>query len=246
MKETLVTQAKVLEDSKSFLKQAEESLDALLGPQPIHSTLEVRLVASLLFEAQRLVHAYRNWPTFDPGCLALMREDKALGIFVPTLAFDSITRRGSNPVAHSESWSPMAGSRLFYDGPPCAISVVLPEHLIARNRQILTQVRVHSAECDGFTLTPSRKNPPTEATVDRNRLTALAPPIPAGVAERILAAEGEFDCMKLVWEAEWKGDPVKDPLVIGLLRGRCFLVDQYDATKVERYIMSEMCQKKRD
>lgn len=256
MKETLVTKEKVLEASKSFLKETEDALEALLGSHETQVTTQVGEVASLLFAAKRLVHAYRTYPAFDPNCLSMMREDKALGLFVPTLAFEEIYIESSRLGVHGDSWSPKVQSRLFYDGPPCAISILLPENLIDRNRQVLMGVTAKPVEC-GFTLSPSRKIPRArdvessgkvrrDVTIDRNILKAEPPPIPAGVEGRIRAASGEFDCMKLVWEAEWKGDPVKDPLVIGILRGKCFLVDQYDATKYERYIVSEMCQQKRD
>lgn len=65
------------------------------------------------------------------------------------------------------------------------------------------------------------------------------PDIPASVQKTIEKAVPDFDSLHMTFEAEWKRSPLKDPLIIGVLGNQSFLVDQFDATKLERYIVSE-------
>lgn len=249
----MIKQEAIVQESRSFIGLSEEALLSLMAQLPAAPTEDAREVLALVRAAARLAHAYQSYPVFDWGCLSLMREDAGLHLFVPKFAFADL--KAAFPLR--QVWSPKSHSAPFHAGR----AVYYPPELIGRNAEALD--RPHAPPADSFTV--SRKAPvaivPSEralaelhalrsrlesqAPVDRTQLTANAPSIPASVCRRINAASPEFDAMKLVWEAEWKAAPVQDPLVIGLLGDRCFLVDQYDVTKLERYIVSEMCQNPR-
>lgn len=239
-----------VQQSRSFISLSEESLRSLMGQCPAEPTEDAKQVLFLVSAAARLAHAYQSYPVFDWGCLSLMRQDAALGLFVPKFAFADLTLGREL----RQVWSPSSDQARFHAGR----AVYYPAGLIQRNTEILQRPTRSQEFKDGFTV--SRKPPGGEslaelrdlrrrleggAPVDRAQLTATAPSIPESVRRRIDAASPQFDAMKLVWEAEWTADPVKDPLVIGLLGDKCFLVDQYDVTKLERYIVSEMCQNPR-
>lgn len=72
---------------------------------------------------------------------------------------------------------------------------------------------------------------------------ARCPNPPPSVADRVNAVKGLFDFVTIAWEAEWVPTPVKDPLVIGTVLGKHFLIDEYDMTKRERYVRSEFTRK---
>lgn len=65
------------------------------------------------------------------------------------------------------------------------------------------------------------------------------PSVPSSVEENVRGVRDRFDDVALVWEAEWVAAPLADPLIVGVLEGKAFLVDQYDVTKLERYIVGE-------
>jgi hypothetical protein len=76
-------------------------------------------------------------------------------------------------------------------------------------------------------------------------ILAAPPRLPRAVAARARALEPLFDSLDLVWEAEWASAPVRDPLLIGsfLCENLHFFVDQFDMTKLERYVASEFVTK---
>lgn len=246
----MIKQEAVIQESRSFIGLSEEALLSLMAQSPAAPTEDAREVLALVRAAARLAHAYQSYPVFDWGCLSLMREDARLHLFVPKFAFADLKAASEL----RQVWSPKSDRAPFHAGR----AVYYPPELIGRNAEALD--RPHAPPADSFTV--SRKVPVLTSEqalaelralrrrlemgpINRTQLTAIAPSIPASVRRRIDAASPEFDAMKLVWEAEWTADPVKDPLVIGLLGDRCFLVDQYDVTKLERYIVSEMCQNPR-
>lgn len=75
------------------------------------------------------------------------------------------------------------------------------------------------------------------------RIRANRPEIPKLVNSRIAEVVERFDSVHLIWEAEWEPTPLKDPLVVGTIGDTHFLIDQYDVTKLERYISSEFTRK---
>jgi hypothetical protein len=74
---------------------------------------------------------------------------------------------------------------------------------------------------------------------ERFEVSAKAPVVPRSVLNKVNRVKGRFREVMLVWEAEWEPAPVRDPLVIGVIYDKAFLLDQYDTTKLERYIVSE-------
>ncbi len=67
--------------------------------------------------------------------------------------------------------------------------------------------------------------------------------IPKSVKKKVETCEKIFgDKIYVVAEAEnWqaKAVPIKDPLVIGVIHDRCYLLDQFDCTHIEHYTKSE-------
>lgn len=78
-------------------------------------------------------------------------------------------------------------------------------------------------------------------SVGQADIVTKCPAIPADVKRRVqdAADEFKFDSLAAVWEAEYTVSAPKDPLIIGRLSGYDFLVDQYDPSKMERYITAE-------
>jgi len=75
-------------------------------------------------------------------------------------------------------------------------------------------------------------------------LRAKCPGLPSDVSRRLTEVGADrFEHLSIVFEAQWTGELIKDPLVIGTIFDHDFLIDQYDVTKLERYIVSEFCQK---
>jgi hypothetical protein len=174
--------------------------------------------------------AMRTLPSFDVQCLSRLKEqeiefeDRSSSrivkrtLFVPAFAWMSWQGRGSRGMEI------MIGSRGEFGA----------SYHFSNGRSIVF-------DADIFV----RKN---EAIIGIGgggiRLTARAPEVPASVQRRVGAVEGRFDSVNLVWEAEWTPRPLADPLVIGSIFGQHFLIDQYDVTKLERYIASEFCTKR--
>lgn len=73
--------------------------------------------------------------------------------------------------------------------------------------------------------------------------SARCPIPPPSVVDRVESVKDRFDFVTIAWEAEWVPTPVKDPLVIGTVLDRHFLIDEYDLTKRERYVRSEFTRK---
>ena len=75
-------------------------------------------------------------------------------------------------------------------------------------------------------------------------LRARCPGTPSDVRRRLSEiGVDRFSNVSVVFEAQWDGELIKDPLVIGTICDVDFLLDQYDVTKLKRYIVSEFCQK---
>jgi len=75
-------------------------------------------------------------------------------------------------------------------------------------------------------------------------LKAMRPRIPAKVMAHVNDISGKFDQTALVWEASWKGEVRVDPFIIGQMFDTWFLIDQFDLSKMEHYVLSEFVKSK--
>jgi hypothetical protein len=75
-------------------------------------------------------------------------------------------------------------------------------------------------------------------------LKVQCPAIPGAILKNLEKVSGRFERTEIIWEAQWSAyAEVKDPLIIGTIGMTSFLIDQFDATKLERYVMGEFCRK---
>jgi len=216
--------AKKVEVTKKFLERAETTLAELLGPyfgiDRQEGTAELDHFAAEAMKVWKLSMALRRFPIFDPKCLSSMKEfiyvrrvgseDLKIKVMVPTFAIVAWNNRVREFYLGHTSNKMLLGSDM----------IDFDIDLQHQNCEALAKHRLHG-EMD-------------------SRLTAVRPNIPVDVERRVSGLIDCFEYVSVVWEAEWSIAPVKDPLVIGTVLERHFLIDQYDTTKLERYISSEM------
>jgi hypothetical protein len=63
--------------------------------------------------------------------------------------------------------------------------------------------------------------------------------VPVRIKQKADATKGIFDEQFVAWEAEWVEEAPSDPLLIGQLGDKYYLIDAWDATKLESYITQE-------
>lgn len=61
--------------------------------------------------------------------------------------------------------------------------------------------------------------------------------IPKTVAAKVEEVKGKFDQLYVAWEADWA--PGGDPIVLGQKGDYWFIIDKWDVTKLESYVISE-------
>lgn len=224
-------QASREKQSAEYLAHAEDVLSELIGKlfgpadERVDGTEAVNAVRYHGMGLRQLVMAYRRYPTFDPSCLITMKEFKytvrvgghnlSAMVFVPKFGVcDAYNHNGE------VRFDLLGEQNCFNFGTEGAIR--FDHRLQGSNREAL---KAANLEPQGWS--------------DR-QLRAIMPKVPADVRKRMEAARPCFDRMSIVWEAEWSNAPVVDPLIIGHVLDKHFLVDQYDVTKLERYVSSEM------
>jgi hypothetical protein len=223
--------ASKIEATAKYLEHAENVLSELIGPlfgpedERIQGTNE--LSSMYLIKAmglRQLVMAMRRYPIFDPSCLSSMKkythkvqtgsEWKEIQVLVPT--FGVAPYRSGIPQA---TFNLNSERNVFELGSITKIYFNFDSQ--RRNDQAMRAARV-------------------DQTWGAGELRAAMPTVPVDVQKRVDEVSTCFDHISVVWEAEWGPAPVVDPLIIGSVDEYHFLVDQYDVTKLERYISSEM------
>lgn len=216
-------QAQTQERKVRALEQVENEIEALLDGISDHEgeeDLVYQQVIAALCRAERTAWIARRFPVFDLGCLSRMKRQKlllgghGLDLWVPTLVASWYVRGSVNTV----DWIPTED--LYRYGYSSSPFPYFDGRFLQQNRELLYN-----------------------SGLGNTQLSAQAPTVPLDVRRRVSKLEGKFDGFRLVWEAEWEPIPVGDPLVLGVIGDLHFLVDQFDLTKLERYISGEYCRK---
>ena len=226
-----VTAAADLARNREYLEAVEAAMAEVerLGEKFAPFNEDTVRVAERVIHARQMASAYLRFPVFDVRCLSRMKEveiefninavknPRAI-LNVPAFAWLNMFHAGI------VEWSPVSDQLMRLAG-DTYISFEPP--LIEKNRRSLA---------------------PIEAVIRQSgwgsdRLRATSPTIPKAVEEKARRLVNDFEDLLLVWDAEWTPAPLKDPLVLGRIGKVFFLLDQYDVTKLERYVASEMCRK---
>jgi len=205
----------------SYFKLIEERLPDLIDiPNGTILTEDSIAVRHYLWRALQLSAAFRRYPVFDPSCLSAMKKITArtgsaeVDVWVPTFAW---MQCDSNWLRSIEIHLPRLGG--MGEG---AMSARFSDEMSNQNDVALRGSRNESGNL---------------------RLTATPPVIPVDVKKKIAAARQMFGEIYMVWDAEWLPRPVGDPLIVGVIDKHCFLIEKFDATKVEHYVSSEYCRR---
>jgi hypothetical protein len=179
---------------------------------------EVGALTVLVKQAENLAWAFQNFPTFDINCLSRLEkreivEGKArIEIFAPAFAWSENIR-----------YPKMEWRFLGNEGRPQPFGtchVYFDQEIVRKNADAL---------------------PKGHDRWNSDTLRAKGPTIPTVVGRRVDEVSSRFDNVLIIWEAEWQPAPLRDPLVVGEIAKNFFLIDQFDVTKLERYILSEFC-----
>lgn len=225
---------KVLESlpvPKDLKHEGIHTKEKIVGPAPKDLGDEGVYVRGEIARIQNLCWAYRKFPVFDTSCMSRMKKQMFLNL--QPEPFSKPKTKGftgdlSVPVFAIDFYP---GSPMSWDfvGPyHSARNVSLPSNLVNKNQEIIQKHVGRRYNSSPFKI---QTNPPE---------------IPSNVQKNVEKIRNRFDCIALVWEAEWVPTQVRDPLVIGRLHGHYFLLDQFDLTKMDRYIVSEFCQGTRE
>jgi hypothetical protein len=226
--------ASKLEATSKYLEHAEEALSELLGPLFGEDRLQVTDEFMATFtpramDVRALVMALRRFPRFDVACLSALKpfkfkrritgggpsgRDVEIDVVVPTFAVVDL-----NCNMGFAEFDLLNERNAFYLGGDSNQEIRFNFDLQMQNRTKVENLRMNWQD---------------------GKLRAKVPDVPVDVRKRIDEARPIFSRMSLVWEAEWEPAPLRDPLILGHVLGHTFLVDQYDVTKLERYISSEM------
>lgn len=223
----MTTAEKKIAERVSYARKVETETGLLLEGGPALDSPPIAQVRKDLKRAHDLSWALQVFPLFDPACLLRMVIQHFTELR-PSFG-------GTGPAYTGGLWVPafasvpVSGYRTHLERDATERDARLCEHHIGyypekaldQNRAALRKI----SQAHDF------------------RIRADAPRIPASVMERVEPVRPRFEAVDLVFEAEWAPSPVKDPLVIGRITGVFFLIDQFDLTKMERYISSEFCSK---
>jgi hypothetical protein len=92
-----------------------------------------------------------------------------------------------------------------------------------------------------------------ESAIEHNRkanqgqdwlsINTSSPPTPIDVERRMSKLGRNFDETKIIFEASWEPIIKPDPLVVGIIGKYCFIIDHFDVSKLERYVLAEFVTK---
>jgi len=173
-----------------------------------------------LWRVQSFAWAVQNLPMFDLGCLSLMKEQEIA--FQPRNGGEGKRLKLFVPRFAWTIWGYMTEGMRWR--PDLALATLASTEIYFDGR--LCNMNAQAIHAAGL-------------YADDVEIEARPPAIPEDVKRRVTAVHPYFDRLHLVYEAEWNPAPIKDPLVVGEILGQWFLVDQFDTTNLERYIVSE-------
>lgn len=208
----------------AYLKRMEADLE-LLTDQGIFPTGAVDSVGAaaqvqaFLLRAKNLCWAMKTFPLLDTAFLSRMRKEWAT-VRDP---------HNQNKEEEVEIWVPVFGITDL-----SAMSASFdPRYETSCN---IGDICISYP----FDLTQENSRATSYPRTMDNSLQAQCPAVPLGVKRRVDAVAHRFDQVGVIFEAQWKPAPVGDPIIFGKIQHLVFVVDKYDLTQVERYIVSEM------
>lgn len=223
--QAVLTEAQV-NQAVGWLDQVEQGVDELLAGKPAIADNELDILRGAIGRCKDYAWALKTFPVFDLAGLRIRKLQKAKlrnlevvhsqkGVTV----VDDLEVELSLPAFATIPWGPKGGS---YESPIQQLGDW------EQNEEAILKA-----------LGTTRRNRQVELQLWRVRLEAKCPAPPAAVAKGIEHIKGRFDDLTIGYEAEWAQAPVRDPLILGRIAGTWFLLDEYDASKLERYIASE-------
>lgn len=230
-----------VEESKAeadFVAKADEILDGLIKQFPQSSNhfgyrsspLEICALHEAVAKAANLSWALRRFPVFDTGCIKMMRKEKGLKVIQKN-------QWGSTPetVYELDIWVPVFGFGALPSGHEGALASVTWQP---------TNYDYMGHSIDESMKAENRREIETKAKGAALTLETKCPPVPGGITRRVQKVSHRFERTSIVWEAQWSAyQEIKDPLILGHIGNTVFLLDQFDASKLERYVMSEFCRR---
>jgi hypothetical protein len=237
----VVTDNKIQQDEMAFLELVEEQLMSLARAHPKMDPMYPNGIPygvansptfDLVMECRkiaRIAWAFQRFPILDVKILSRLRRQtfqidgrdgtkRQTEFYVPELFWCS-----NYQVGHALSWHVGCYAKYGGSGEHCAhlgcdIQVKYDESAIEHNRQA----------SDGR---------------DWLAINTSTPPVPIDVERRISKLGQNFDEVKIIFEAAWEPIIKPDPLVVGIIGKHCFIIDHFDVSKLERYVLAEFVTK---
>lgn len=230
-------EAATAEESKlqaEFVGKADAALEALSKEFPGRSVdygyrtvpFEIYELTGAISKAANLAWALRRFPVFDTSCLKRMRKEKGLKVIQKN-------QWGPTPetVYELDIWVPVFGFATLPQGSSVASCQWSP-----------TSHEYMAIPIDESMTTENRREVESKTKGAQPMLETKCPPVPGAITRKVEKVSHRFERTSIVWEAQWSAyQEIKDPLILGHIGNIIFLLDQFDATKLERYVMSEFC-----
>jgi hypothetical protein len=214
-------------DIRGYLEILEEQMDQLLGIAPSvdhgHPVMDLHQGVARI---KRASWALQRFPIFDLNVLKLMKEhklrvkpfnqeEKEVTLYVPQYYWGYSGGGNARWDPHRPSWQ-----RNFpHTWEIGKHKVRYSEQALEHNKAALENTNVSNVECE-------------------------VPRVPIDVEQRVARVQSHFDCIQTIFEASWSPVAAPDPFIVGFVHTMAFLIDQFDLTKAERYILSEFVTKK--
>lgn len=219
---------KLVEDGSEKLRG--EAFDMAIGigsnsKQDIAMTLAMKLAA-----IRNLAWAFRTFPQFDLNALSITREMEVEVSSGYGHQETKSKRKLMLPVFAVNEYCGLSSGRIggvrLYVSKTGHVEQSIGDRRISYSEESANYNRLAMHE------------------VDSAVLNANQPIAPLAVRNRVADISSRFSRLHLAWETSWNDVPKPDPLVIGEIDGHFFLVDQFDTTKLEGYVVSEFSVKR--
>lgn len=227
----------VVEESRSqadFVAKADQALTALAKDFPCQAApygyrntpFEIHELIGAISKAANLAWALRRFALFDTSCLKMMRKEKGLKVFLKQ-AWGPETEKAYE----LDLWVPVFGFSSLGGHGTVPVATWSPTGYDYMGNSIDEAIK-----------TENRREIEAKAKNVTITLESKCPPVPGGITRKIEQLSHRFERTSIVWEAQWSAyQEVKDPLILGHIGNLVFLLDQFDASKLERYVMGEFC-----
>lgn len=204
------------EAAVEYLALVERSTVQLADQAPKSFSEDYNAMVKALRELSRFAWALGKFPVFDPSVL---NQKKELPVTARIENGAQVKLNLVLPVFQRDRWSEGSIHRTIEWWPSSSddrmsVAEQISKYNVSRQDAIQMSQRI--------------------------RCETVCPAPPKGVRERVASVQDKFDRVDIAWEAEYRAElRIQDPLVIGVIGRTEFLIDEYDASKLERYIASE-------